>query len=310
MDGEHVNPPTSVLSALARDDGTLMMVAMDQRESLRHMLAEATGRAATAVPDSELVHFKQAVLEVLSPKASAALIDPDIGYPALRENPVLADNCALILAADSLVSRPGEIVGDASFSGEVDLAQHLSEGVAAFKLLVVWREDGDNARRLEDARRFVDACRQVGAPSIVEGVVRATPDQRASGTLDREGALLDCARQLGALAPDLYKVEIPYFGAAPAAEISRVAEELTRLLPCPWVVLSSHVRRQDFPAAVEACCRGGASGVLAGRALWSNVLAAEDVAAALREESLPFLAEISEVVSKYGRPLGLSGSTP
>jgi sulfofructosephosphate aldolase len=307
MDGEQVNTSTG-LSTLARSDGTLLMVAMDQRESLRLMLAEATGRTPADVDNGDLVRFKQAVLEVLSADASAALIDPDIGYPALLQNPVLAESCALILATDALASRPGEIVGDASFREDLDLAVHQAAGVAAFKLLVVWREDEDTARRLEDAHRFVEACRAVGAPSILEGVVRATSAQQATGAFDREAVLLSCAQQLGALGPELYKVEVPYFGEAPSSDITRVAEQLTDLLPCPWVVLSSHVRRENFPAAVEACCRGGASGVLAGRALWSNVLDAPDADAALRAESLPYLAQISEVVSQHARPLSSAGA--
>src|SRR5690606_18394920 len=63
---------TSPLSRLARPAGALAMVAIDQRESLRGMFAEARGGA---IPDETLVAFKQAVTETLAPLASAMLFD-------------------------------------------------------------------------------------------------------------------------------------------------------------------------------------------------------------------------------------------
>ena len=55
------------LDALARDSGTFLMVAMDQRESLRGMMDGA--------PDERLRAFKLAVAQELSPYASGFLID-------------------------------------------------------------------------------------------------------------------------------------------------------------------------------------------------------------------------------------------
>ena len=69
----------------------------------------------------------------------------------------------------------------------------------------------------------------------------------------------------------------------------------------PWVVLSQGVAADDFPAAVEASCKGGASGFLAGRALWTATLAADDPTELLRERSVPRLRELGRS-STHGRP--------
>ena len=55
-------------------------------------------------------------------------------------------------------------------------------------------------------------------------------------------------------------------------------------------------------AAVAAACRGGASGMLAGRALWTSVLAADDPTDLLRERSVPRLHELAAIVDAHGRP--------
>jgi sulfofructosephosphate aldolase len=67
-------------------------------------------------------------------------------------------------------------------------------------------------------------------------------------------------------------------------------------------VLSQGVERDDFPAAVRAACRGGASGFLAGRALWSDVVGAPDVPAVLRGVSVPRLARLAELVDEEATP--------
>ncbi|MFD2078045.1 sulfofructosephosphate aldolase [Actinopolymorpha cephalotaxi] len=294
--------PDPGLRGLARPDGTFVMVAMDQRESLRGMLAQTSGRGTDAVPDAELREFKQDVAVALGPEASGFLADPEFGEDILAGSPSPGPRTGRIVAADRLAARPGEVVGDAVFDQTLDLPKYAAQGVVAAKLLIVWREDEHMADRVEDAARFVAACRDAGMPSIVEGVVRPTGDQQASGTFDREAALLRCARELGAVEPSLYKAEVPYFGRGDADRITAAAAELTGSVACPWVVLSSHVERADFPAAVAACCRGGASGMLAGRALWTNALPAADRKRLLREESVPYLRELAAIVSANARP--------
>jgi sulfofructosephosphate aldolase len=62
------------------------------------------------------------------------------------------------------------------------------------------------------------------------------------------------------------------------------------------------VARDDFRNAVEAACRGGASGFLAGRALWSDVVGTDDVPGMLRSVSVPRLERLIETVDREARP--------
>ena len=57
-------------------------------------------------------------------------------------------------------------------------------------------------------------------------------------------------------------------------------------------MLSQGVEPDDFPARCEAACRGGASGMLAGRALWTAALAADDPTELVRTQSVPRLQEL------------------
>jgi sulfofructosephosphate aldolase len=284
------------LDALARDDGTFLMVAMDQRESLRAMLAE---HHPEPIEDDRLVRFKLAVARELAPYASGFLIDRHFGFDEVVRHRLLPRSCGLVLAADSILAEPENPVGDTELDPGVDAADAAAAGVAALKLLIVWRDDEQRTRRLEMARRFAEASCAAGVLSILEGVVRAAPSQDG---FDREAAIVEAARELAAVGPSLYKVELPLHGRGDPAAIERRCRDVDDALQCPWVVLSSGVEPADFPAAVAAACRAGASGILAGRALWRETLPADDPTDLLRRRSVPRLRELGEIVRRHARP--------
>jgi sulfofructosephosphate aldolase len=166
----------------------------------------------------------------------------------------------------------------------------------ALKLLVVWRDDARRAHRTETARRFVELTRSHGLLSVLEPVVRGVPG------FDREAAIVEAAAELGQSGCDLYKCEVPTHGEGEPGDITGWCCRIDAVLPCPWVVLSQGVERERFPAAVEAACRGGASGMLAGRAVWSDVAGEEDPAPLLRDRSVPRLRQLAEIVDAHGVP--------
>ena len=267
------------LDALARPTGTFAMVAMDQRESLRTMLREHGHDAA----DERVARFKTAVARELAPHASGFLIDAEhVGTVA----PFVPHG--LVLAVDRLVQEEGGPVEDTS----LDVAEPPA-GVVALKLLVIWRDDDRRAERVELSRAFVALAERHGLLSVLEPVVRHD---------DREWAIVEAARELGATGCSLYKCQVPFEGKGDPATIARQAREIDAVLPCPWVVLSQGVAADDFPTAVRASCEGGASGFLAGRALWTSTLGADDPTALLRERSVPRLQELGAIVDAHGRP--------
>lgn len=282
------------LSALARESGTFAIVAMDQRESLRTMLAQ---HHSGPIADERLVSFKLAVARELAPHASGLLIDRHYAFGAVSADGVVPASCGLVLAVDDLVQAPGAVVEDTHLDETaVGLA---GERVTALKLLVIWRDDERREQRLEMARRFVQLADERGLLSVLEGVVRHD---------HREQAIVEAAAELAGVGPSLYKCEVPFHGRGTDAELEARCREIDAAVACPWVVLSQGVEPDDFPRAVTAACRAGASGFLAGRALWSTTLAADDPTPLLRERSVPRLRELAELVDMHGRPWHEKGS--
>lgn len=283
------------LDRIARPGGGLAMVAIDQRESLRTMMQEESG---AAVSDAEVVDFKVHVARQLSPIASAMLFDRQFGMEAFAEAGSVAAHCGRIVAVDRLIQQPGEVVTDTDLDATADTAGLIAAGAVAFKFLVLWRGDENAARCVDLAGRFVEMSRSAGAIAILEAMVRPPSDD--DGSWSRNDAIVAAADALGAVRPDLYKADVPSFGRGPAEEIEACARRVTEAVRGPWVVLSNGVAIGDFPAAVRAACKGGASGFLAGRAVWADCLS--EYPSRLEAVSGPRLRELTEIVDAHARP--------
>ena len=292
-----VRPQTPTLDAIARPSGALAMVAMDQRESLRTMFDTAgAGR-----PDDEaMIAFKLAVAEALAPLASGFLIDRHFGFDRVRAAGLPA-GCGLIVAADALEQATGGPVEETALDDVVAAPDFDLSGVDAIKLLIIWRRDERRQQRVELARQFIALAAARGVLSVLEPVVRATPAEQAGGW-DADAAIREAARELSPLGPSLYKAQVPMGGQGTAADLEAACTALGEAVTGPWVVLSQGVERDDFPAAVQAACRGGASGFLAGRALWSDIVGRPDVPQALAVTSVPRLARLVELVDREATP--------
>jgi sulfofructosephosphate aldolase len=288
----------SALARIARPSGAFAMVAMDQRESLRAMFAETLPEP---IELERRVAFKVAVAQILSPFASAMLVDAPEGFDPILEVDALAPSCGLIIAADDLVQPMGAAVDDTGIDRAVDLADAARRGAVAAKLLVIWKPDRSAVDRAALVNEFLDASRAAGLPGIVEGVVRPPAGVQEADWTEREDALLEATRELGDLRPDIYKAQVPFNGIGDTDAITERCRAMTAMLACPWVVLSSGVAIEDFERAVEAACRGGASGFLAGRAVWRDALTA-DPEPMLRERSLPRLQRLARIVDREARP--------
>jgi sulfofructosephosphate aldolase len=257
------------VNALARDNGTYAMVAMDQRESLRTMFRDRGFDDS----DERMRRFKTAVARELAPHASGFLIEPQF----LEDVRPLVPR-GLIIAVDLLEQERGGIVEDT----RLDEVDEVPDGVVALKLLVIWRDDERRGERIEMCERFVALATRHHVLSVLEPVVRA----------DHE--IVEAARELGATRPSLYKCQAPRQG-----DVIARCREITDVLPVPWVVLSQGVPPDEFPLAVEHACRGGASGFLAGRALWTNTLDADDPTELLRTQSVARLEQLIEIVDRH-----------
>jgi len=281
------------LRDIARPSGGFAMLAVDQREAMRSMFV--TAGAKPPVADQTLTDFKVNAAKILSPFASAILVDQQFCYRQVVEQRAVAQSCATIVAADAFIPGNGIPVDSVEIDRQVDAQAVRDNGGKALKLLVLWRSDEDPQQRLDMVKDFNHLCHAHGLLSIIEPVVR--PPRRGDN-FDREQAIIDAAKELGDSGADLYKVEMPLHGNGPQAALLAASRKLNEQISMPWVILSSGVDEKLFPRAVSVAMTAGASGFLAGRAVWSSVVGLPDTGLMLRDISAPKLQRLGEIVDE------------
>ena len=266
-------------SALARPGGGFAMLANDQRESLRTLLADA-GRPAA---DADVSAFKVAVTRVLSPLASAMLIDPLHGLAAVLDAGALSERCGPTVAADVLVQDRGQPVRATYVDGSLPLHRFVADGAQALKLLVLWGPDHDRAARTRMVADFVASCERLGVLSVVEAIVRRPhagdpglgPSGRRGGRSARvrepgarplQGRGADLGRRLGGgdrgrLRPDHPEPLLPVGGAV---RRSRRRPISSRSLP-PHVAGRLRIPGRSGYLGSVHCSRGSSGGTHHGR---------------------------------------------
>jgi sulfofructosephosphate aldolase len=255
---------------------------------------------STPVPDSQLTQFKVDVARELSPFASALLVDQEFGIDAIINQKALRGSCGLIAAADLLVGPPGGAATDTAIDPDVDPLRMRDIGSVGLKFLILWRNDESPDVRANLVEEFNKLCGSSGLPSIIEIIVKPPTD--SSRSFNREEELITAAKEAADWKPDLYKAEVPFHGEGDLSAITKNAERISEAIGSPWVVLSNGVKQPFFKDAVKACAIGGASGFLAGRAVWADIVGSSDIPKALREVSIPRLEALAEVVDTYAKP--------
>ena len=294
------------LQQLANGRGILAMCALDHRESLRRMLDE---KHPDHVSYQAMVDFKLDLCQILAPHASAILLDPIYGAGQAISAGVLPKSTGLLISLE----RSG-------YSGEAEaritdllpdwnVRKIKKMGATAAKLLLYYRPDSNVAeKQLDTVKKLASDCLIEDMPFVVEPmsykVGEGNPQDFAK---IKPQLVIETARQITALPIDVLKAEFPADLEYEKNE-SRLLDSCHRLNEAsqvPWVILSAGVTFDLFYKQVEIACQAGASGFLAGRALWQ-----EAAQASSRQERLEFLEttvvkrleSLTQLAHAYGTP--------
>lgn len=280
------------LKDIARQSGGFAMLAIDQREALRLMFESKFQRP---IPDQELTNFKVQAAKILSPYASAVLVDNQFSYKQVVAEQAISSSSSMIVAKDRFIPGNGIPVDQVCIDDEVNAEDVKKNGGKALKLLVLWREDEDKEQRMEMVKNFNDICHKSGLISIIEPVVRPP---RVGDKFDREAAIIAAAKELGDSGADLYKGEMPLCGKGDYSTLLNATKKLNEHINMPWVILSSGVLPTLFPRAVRIAMEAGASGFLSGRAVWSSIVGLPDTELMLKDISVPILQNLGNIVDE------------
>jgi tagatose 1,6-diphosphate aldolase len=275
------------LQRLSNDRGVIAAAAMDQRGSLKKALGAAGGGEVGA---EQMEEFKVLVSEVLTPHASAILLDPEFGLPAARRR---APNAGLLLAYEESGydnTRPGRLPDLLP----LESVQRLkAQGADAIKVLIYYTPF-DRREVNEEKHAFVerigDECRANDIPFFLE-FVGYDPEGGNEKGLEYArrkpeivaGSMAEFARDRYGV--DILKVEVPVnmkFVAGTQAFTGETAytrdeavayfKETSESVSKPFIYLSAGVSNAEFTETLQLAGDSGIrfAGVLCGRATWAD----------------------------------------
>ena len=279
------------LRRLSSDGGVIGAIAVDQRMSLRVMIANAAGVPTEQITDEQLSEFKSAVAAVLTPHASAILIDSEFGAVAFSQR---APNCGLLMTyeMDGYENpRPHRML---ALMPELSVRRLCDMGADGVKILLSWTPFADSKGNEEKKvliERIGAECLALDMPFFLEPV-----GYDPAGKIDVKSAefarikpqiVLDSTREFSSerYNVDVLKVEFPIdaryvegtgvfsgeqvWSREEALDVFREADAAALK---PYIYLSAGVSSDQFLDSLRlaAEARAGFSGVLCGRATWQN----------------------------------------
>jgi tagatose 1,6-diphosphate aldolase len=279
------------LKAVSNSRDVIAAAAMDQRGSLKSAIAKDKGIDKSAVTAQMLEEFKTAVVKILTPHASAILLDPEYGLPAAM---VRAKNAGLLLAYENSGydnTRPGRLP---DLLDIWSVRRLVAAGADCIKILLYYTPfDPPSVNEIKHAwvERIGAECTAADVPFFLELVgyeegadekgiayARKKPDIVAHSMAEYSKP------QYGV---DILKVEVPvnmaYVAGAKACkgesaythdQAKQYFLKAAASAKLPFIYLSAGVSNDVFSETLELAAESGVkfSGVLCGRATWKDAI--------------------------------------
>lgn len=279
------------------DNGLMMVVAADQRGGMRKVLAD-TPEAQAAIDEAALGIVKSGLVKHLANKASCVLLDAVCAVPGVVDDGTLARDTGLLIGLDASGWDTDEKGYRISKLVPGITARRVRElGGTGAKLMVYLRPDRPDANdtNIGIIKKCIADFAKEDLLLVVEILTYQLDGESDEAYREAFPALIvESARISLELGSKVLK--LPYPGTAEAcAEISALCGEV------PWAVLSAGVDHETFIGQVETAMANGASGVIAGRALWKDCISLDP---RVHEDRLEHIAsdrlkQIQDVLDRY-----------
>jgi tagatose 1,6-diphosphate aldolase len=276
----------SGMKAVSNDRGVIAAAAMDQRGSLQKSLAKEKGGE---IGDRDMEEFKSLVTEVLTPHASAILLDPEWGIPASKRR---AKQAGLLLAYEKTgydATSPGRLP---DLLDEWSVRRLKEAGADCIKILLYYTPDDPkdvNNTKHAWVERIGDECRANDIPFFLEFVgYEEGADEKGPEFAKKKPRIVTASMKeftKERYGVDVMKVEVPInmkfvegaraFGGQKAYSKQEAMDHFRRAADVatkPFIYLSAGVSNAEFTESLELAAEAGTrfSGVLCGRATWKD----------------------------------------
>ncbi|MBI3405462.1 MAG: tagatose 1,6-diphosphate aldolase [Acidobacteria bacterium] len=277
------------MKAVSNERGVIAAAAMDQRGSLKSAIAKDRGIDKKDVTTEMMAEFKEVVTRVLTPHASAILLDPEFGLSAAKQR---SKNAGLLLAYENSGydnTQPGRLP---------DLLDHWSvrrlveAGADCIKILLYYTPfDSKKINETKHAwvERIGAECTALDVPFFLEFVgYEENVDEKGFDFAKKKPEIVTKSMEefsKDRYAVDVMKVEVPitmaFVGGSRSCkgqsayskeEAKAHFQKSAAVAKKPFIYLSAGVSNETFSETLELASESSVnfSGVLCGRATWKD----------------------------------------
>ena len=317
------------IQAVADSRGTIRAAAMDQRGSLRKSIAKERGVKPEEVTAKEMAEFKTLVSRVLTPHATAILLDPEFGLEAARARDKEA---GLLLAYE-------QTGYDQTMEGRVPslipywtVKKTLEAGGDCVKVLMYYSPD-EKPETNEVKKAFVTRigaeCAHYDVPFFLEFVgydSKGGDEKSVEYARQKPRIVMESIREFSKpeYGVDVLKVEIPvntqFVEGVKAFKNQGIAQTRSQALEAyrqaasaakqPFIYLSAGVSDDVFRENLELAGEAGVTfaGVLCGRATWKDGIphyaksGGKTFETWLKDRGVKNIQALNEVLEKRAKP--------
>jgi tagatose-1,6-bisphosphate aldolase len=294
------------LTRLATPDGFFLVAALDHPENYLALF----DRDVTRVPHETVVESKLELAGALARHTSALLMDPVWSLGQAIATGTLPGRVGVIAPIEELTYTPDRAPGwelPTVLRPQWTPEKIARLGVDAVKLFLFYRAELDDvvAGQRKLVADLVASCREQQLPLVVEPIWYPLPGEEPRPTA-RADAIVAAAAEFAAIGADVLKVQFPgtVDSVSARASAAAAARDLDAGVDVPWVLLSEGAGFDDFAVQMEIVAKAGASGYIAGRAVWGDAVgalpAAERAAGLARAGDR--LETLNDIVREHGRP--------
>jgi sulfofructosephosphate aldolase len=284
-------PSAARLRALADSDGVVCVLALDHRDAMHNAFARA---GVADVSESLVLEVKSRIVDEIADPVSALLLDAAAVTRCRRPD------LGLLVPLERQGHDPFAGGRLTRLAGDFTPTDASALGAQACKLLLYYRADhpATAGKQLDLAAEVCAACHREGLALAVEPLVYRLDGEQDDPFLRRFAELVVAAAgDIAWTGADLLKLQFP--GDRTACE--RVSEAAS---PVPWTLLGgAEVDGDAFARQLRDACDGGASGFIAGRAIWAGVLGRDtrDQTVWLRDHARPLLEQLTDIAATHAR---------
>jgi tagatose 1,6-diphosphate aldolase len=305
---------------MADANGRFKMTAVDQRPPIKNPIKEKLGVAEA--PWSQVADFKKLLIEELQHDSSAMLLDPHYAYPAGISTYSPARGLILTLEDSVFEETP-----DGRLSSEINdwsVEKIKRVGGDAVKVLAWYRPDAGKqvlSKQKDFVARIGAACAKYDIPYVFELLVYplAGDSEQTRDYIEMKSKkpelVLESARAFAApdFGVDVFKLEsplpakdVPGVGEEGAADAQQWFDALGEAAGRPWVMLSAGAGMDEFRRVLTHAYAAGASGYLAGRAIWQAAFQHfpewDSIRTELRSAGIPYMRDLNSLTDKAALP--------